>query len=76
MTDLNRYFPVLSKVIDNEQIGWSFVDHGKIAIAVTAPLLVEMLETRVQTEDLTALYLDIELKSFADRQPIRGTRTK
>jgi hypothetical protein len=72
MADLNRYFPVLSKATDNSQIGWSLVDYGKIAIVVTPPLLVEMFESRIQAEDLTALYLDIELKSFADRRPIRG----
>lgn len=73
MADLNRYFPVLNPRVSDDQIGWSLVDRGKIAIVLTPPLMIEQFETFVETGDLTALHLDIHLKSFADRRPIRGT---
>lgn len=72
MTDLNRYFPVINPRVSKDQIGLSLVERGKIAIVLTPPMVIEQFESLVETEDLTALYLDIELKSFAARRPIRG----
>jgi hypothetical protein len=72
MTDINRQFPVVNPRVSQDQIGVSRVDRGKIAIVLTPPLLIEQFEFFVETEDLTTLYLDIELKSFATRRPIRG----
>lgn len=71
--DLNRYFPVFNPRVSEDQIGLSLVEHGKIAIALTPSLLIEQFESLIKAEDLTALYLDIELKSFATRRPIRGS---
>lgn len=72
MADLNRYFPVVNPRVSNDQIGWGLVDRGKIAIVLTQPMMIEQFETFVETEDLTALHLDIHLKSFATRRPVRG----
>lgn len=72
MADLNRHFPVFNPRVSDDQIGWSLVERGKIAIVLTPLLLIEQFETFVETEDLTALHLDIQLKSFAMRRPIRG----
>jgi hypothetical protein len=72
MADLNRYFPVINPRVSKDQIGLSLVERGKIAIVLTPPMVIEQFESLVETEDLTALYLDIELKSFATRRPIRG----
>ena len=73
MTDLNRYFPVVNPRVSDDQIGLSFVDYGKITIALSNPLMIEQFETFVETEDLVSLCLDIQLKSFATRRPIRGS---
>jgi hypothetical protein len=76
MTNLNRIFPVFSEEGNDYQIGWGYIDHGKVAIIFTSPMIAALYESRVEAEDVTKLYLDWELKSFADRKPIRGSGRK